>query len=80
MGLNDSPLLKFKKTANNEWQSRPRRGYIGTITRSLVPATPQPFNLTIDSGVGSVGDFDTLHQAKNAFRKFLRDKPVNSVA
>jgi hypothetical protein len=75
MAFNDSPLLKFKKSANDVWLSRPRRGYLGTITRSI---SSLPFNLTIDSGVGSIGDFSTLRQAKNAFRKFLLDKPVNS--
>ena len=69
--------MKFTKSADNQWQSRPQRGFIGTI--DFNPAGTPPtgrYTLTVDSGVGVIGDFTTLRKAKNAFRKFLRDKPV----
>lgn len=76
MGFNDSPLLKFKKTSNTTW-AKTIRGYTATVTFNAL-ATPDRYNCTVD-GVGSLGDFTSLRKAKNAFRKFLLNKPVDSV-
>lgn len=74
-GRSDSPLIKFIKTGNTEWTSKGvNRGYTGVIVFVNAPATNR-YTLTINPGA-LVTTHDTLHKAKNTFRKFLLDKPV----
>jgi len=71
----DSALMRFIKTGDDEWTSKGvNRGFTGVITFTQAPATDR-YALVITPGpVNSL--HDTLHKAKNEFRKFLLDKPV----
>ena len=74
-GSTDSPLMRFTKTGNTQWTSKGvNRGYTGIIIFINAPATDR-YTLTINPGA-IVSNHDTLHKAKNEFRKFLLDKPI----
>jgi len=78
-GKTDSHLMRFTKTANDEWTSKGiNRGYTGVIVFvPIIPPAPPAdrYTLTINPGA-IVSTHDNLHKAKNEFRKFLLDKPI----
>ncbi len=73
MAASNSKLMKFIRVTDLTWESRRRRTFLATITKNLIT---HKYNCTVDNGGGNLGDFNTLRNAKNAFRKFLHDKPV----
>jgi hypothetical protein len=64
--------IKWFKVNNTKLETKNHRGYIGTI--DILNTSPK-YKLTI-SGYGVLGTYKTLANAKNAFRKFLFNKPV----
>ena len=74
-GRHDSRFMKFIKTGDDEWTSKGvNRGFSAVITFTQAPATDR-FAIVINPGA-IASSHDTLHKAKNQFRKFLLDKPV----
>lgn len=62
--------IRWQKTSDAQWTSNPERGYTATIDYA---AGENPYTLTVD---GEESSWPTLRNAKNAFRRFLSDKPV----
>lgn len=73
MGVSDK--ITWFKISNTQWQTKAKREglWVGTIT---LGAKPNPYTLSISGGGGS-SSWPTFRNAKNAFRKFLQDKPVS---
>jgi len=74
MAFGNSDKITWNKTSDTECQTKgPRRGYTGTITLDV---KPNPYKLEITPGPVN-SEHATFKAAKNAFRKFLLDKPVS---
>lgn len=69
---NPGDKIRFYKTADDQWQTADERGYTAQID---YVAGPNPYTLTINPGA-VVSSWPTLENAKNEFRRFLLDKPV----
>lgn len=73
--MNTDHHINWHKTSNTQWQTTPHRTYTGTIDR-IGASAPYTHRLTVTPGP-VVTTVKTLGQAKNEFRKFLLDKPVD---
>jgi len=69
---NPGDKIRFFKTADNQWQTADHRGYTAQID---YVAGPNPYTITINPGAVT-SSWSTLENAKNEFRHFLLDKPV----
>ena len=69
-----SDKVSWNRISDTQWQTKAHRAgnWVGTIT---LGAGANPYSLTI-SGGGGTTTWPTLRNAKNAFRRFLFDKPV----
>lgn len=71
--MDSSNKIKWFKQSDTQWQTRDHRGYVGTI--DYAPGA-NPYQLTVTPGP-VVTTYKTLGRAKNGYRRFLHDKPVN---